>query len=154
MSRSKALAVYLTRRGKTTQSIVLTTLMNYTRTFCDLGVGRLPKEVRNWRAHKRWSSPELALDLGCGTGQGTHKLAVYFEKVIGTDPSGKQLESAVQKGNSYCIDLKNVAQSTWIRQHHLSQGNQWGNWYAWCELGSTELSSSRYSWIKLNTFVS
>ncbi|WP_447746577.1 methyltransferase domain-containing protein [Enterobacter asburiae] len=32
-----------------------------------------------------------ALDVGCGTGQLTRLLSIYFERVIGVDPSEDQL---------------------------------------------------------------
>jgi ubiquinone/menaquinone biosynthesis C-methylase UbiE len=39
---------------------------------------------------------ELAIDLGCGTGQVTSVLAQHFDKVIGFDTSAKMLESATK----------------------------------------------------------
>lgn len=38
----------------------------------------------------------LALDMGCGTGQLTVKLASHFDAVIGVDPSVEQIANAVQ----------------------------------------------------------
>lgn len=40
----------------------------------------------------------LAWDCGTGNGQAAIKLADYFDKVIATDPSAKQLSSAIQHG--------------------------------------------------------
>lgn len=37
----------------------------------------------------------LAVDVGCGSGQGTVLLAPYFTKVVGTDVSPAQLEMAL-----------------------------------------------------------
>jgi SAM-dependent methyltransferase len=37
---------------------------------------------------------KIALDVGCGTGQGTRPLAAYFDQVIGVDVSESQLEAA------------------------------------------------------------
>lgn len=39
---------------------------------------------------------ELAVDVGCGSGQGTVLLAKHFASVVGTDVSPAQLEMAVQ----------------------------------------------------------
>lgn len=44
-------------------------------------------------------SHELAWDCGCGTGQATISLAEYYDKVVGTDISDKQIENAVKKEN-------------------------------------------------------
>lgn len=39
---------------------------------------------------------ELAVDVGCGSGQGTLLLAKHFASVVGTDVSPAQLELALQ----------------------------------------------------------
>lgn len=39
---------------------------------------------------------ELAVDVGCGSGQGTVLLAKHFASVTGTDVSAAQLEVAAQ----------------------------------------------------------
>lgn len=39
-------------------------------------------------------SADLAVDVGCGTGQLTAQLAPYFESTIGIDPSADQLDNA------------------------------------------------------------
>lgn len=39
---------------------------------------------------------KLAWDCGCGSGQAAVKLADYFDHVIATDSSGKQLENAIR----------------------------------------------------------
>ncbi|KAJ6655686.1 hypothetical protein lerEdw1_004739 [Lerista edwardsae] len=39
---------------------------------------------------------QLAADVGCGTGQGTHFLAKRFEKVVATDISQAQIEEATR----------------------------------------------------------
>lgn len=41
----------------------------------------------------------LAVDVGCGSGQGTILLAPYFTKVVGTDISPAQLEMALTNSN-------------------------------------------------------
>lgn len=38
----------------------------------------------------------LALDVGCGAGQGTVRLCDYFHKVIGIDTSVSQIHCAVE----------------------------------------------------------
>jgi len=68
---------------------------------------------------------DLALDVGCGNGQATVKIATFFKHVIGTDPSEGQIKNAIPldnveykilpaedsglKGNSF--DLITVAQA-------------------------------------------
>lgn len=39
---------------------------------------------------------ELAVDVGCGSGQGTVLLAKHFASVVGTDISPAQVEVALQ----------------------------------------------------------
>lgn len=39
---------------------------------------------------------ELAVDVGCGSGQGTVLLAKHFTSVVGTDISPAQMEMALQ----------------------------------------------------------
>ena len=43
---------------------------------------------------------DLAIDIGCGTGQATFPFAKHFKKVIGFDPSIGQLEQAKDLGIS------------------------------------------------------
>ena len=38
----------------------------------------------------------LAVDVGCGTGQLTAQLASHFSQVVGLDPSADQLANAIQ----------------------------------------------------------
>ncbi|KAM9969545.1 hypothetical protein ACTFIR_001381 [Dictyostelium discoideum] len=45
------------------------------------------------------SKRDLAIDCGCGSGQATVKLAKYFKKVIGFEPSQGQIENAVKTEN-------------------------------------------------------
>ncbi|XP_010124842.1 PREDICTED: putative methyltransferase DDB_G0268948, partial [Chlamydotis macqueenii] len=40
------------------------------------------------------TSPELVVDVGCGSGQGTRFLAEHFKKVVGTDISEAQIQEA------------------------------------------------------------
>ncbi|XP_066433738.1 putative methyltransferase DDB_G0268948 [Eleutherodactylus coqui] len=45
--------------------------------------------------HERLNEPyELAVDVGCGTGQSTKFLAPHFRKVLGADISEAQIEEA------------------------------------------------------------
>ena len=47
----------------------------------------------------KYSGPlELAIDVGCGTGQNTYYYAGHFKKVIGTDVSPSQI-SVAKKNN-------------------------------------------------------
>lgn len=45
----------------------------------------------------------LAVDVGCGSGQGTVLLAPYFTEVVGTDISPAQLDIA--RANQYCPNV-------------------------------------------------
>uniref|UniRef100_A0A8C6UIY5 Methyltransferase type 11 domain-containing protein n=1 Tax=Neogobius melanostomus TaxID=47308 RepID=A0A8C6UIY5_9GOBI len=45
----------------------------------------------------------LAVDVGCGSGQGTVLLAPYFSQVVGTDVSPAQLENA--RANQQCANV-------------------------------------------------
>jgi SAM-dependent methyltransferase/DNA-binding MarR family transcriptional regulator len=42
-------------------------------------------------------SADLAVDVGCGSGQLTSQLASYFDATIGVDPSGEQIENAPRR---------------------------------------------------------
>ncbi|MDE1891962.1 MAG: class I SAM-dependent methyltransferase [Betaproteobacteria bacterium] len=70
-------------------------------------------------------SHERAIDVGCGSGQLTRLLSVYFESVLGMDPSFDQLRHAVKQPsiqyqsalaeqlpiNNQCADLITAAQA-------------------------------------------
>lgn len=43
---------------------------------------------------QRVDPPELVVDVGCGSGQGTRFLAEHFKKVVGTDISEAQIQEA------------------------------------------------------------
>uniref|UniRef100_A0A3B1JGU9 Zgc:162780 n=1 Tax=Astyanax mexicanus TaxID=7994 RepID=A0A3B1JGU9_ASTMX len=49
---------------------------------------------------------ELAVDVGCGSGQGTVLLAQHFTKVVGTDISPAQLEQAVKHSSAPNISYR------------------------------------------------
>ncbi|XP_054480167.1 putative methyltransferase DDB_G0268948 [Anoplopoma fimbria] len=54
----------------------------------------------SYMERKKGTKPfNLAVDVGCGSGQGTNLLAPYFAKVVGTDVSPAQLEMAVTNKN-------------------------------------------------------
>ncbi|KAF2076946.1 hypothetical protein CYY_001722 [Polysphondylium violaceum] len=48
---------------------------------------------------------DLALDVGCGNGQATFKLSLWFSKIIGIDPSVNQIKNAIQAHN---IEYRNL----------------------------------------------
>ncbi|XP_009995309.1 PREDICTED: putative methyltransferase DDB_G0268948 [Chaetura pelagica] len=54
----------------------------------------LQRAILTYLQEKRASSPELVVDVGCGTGQGTRFLAEHFKKVVGTDISEAQIQEA------------------------------------------------------------
>lgn len=49
---------------------------------------------------------ELAVDVGCGSGQGTVLLAKHFASVVGTDVSAAQVEMALQHAREPNITYK------------------------------------------------
>ena len=50
----------------------------------------------------------LAVDIGCGTGQSTRPLAPYFEKVLGFDISEAQLENAKREETPDNVEYRYV----------------------------------------------
>ncbi|XP_034995117.2 putative methyltransferase DDB_G0268948 isoform X1 [Zootoca vivipara] len=50
--------------------------------------------IFSYLEEKRVSPGQLAVDVGCGSGQSTRMLAKHFEKVVGTDISEAQIEEA------------------------------------------------------------
>ncbi|XP_059184274.1 putative methyltransferase DDB_G0268948 [Centropristis striata] len=54
----------------------------------------LISRIMSYMEKKTPNQFNLALDVGCGSGQGTILLAPYFNKVVGTDISPAQLEQA------------------------------------------------------------
>ncbi|XP_078100103.1 putative methyltransferase DDB_G0268948 [Sander vitreus] len=55
----------------------------------------LISRIMSYMEKKTSSQFNLAVDVGCGSGQGTILLAPYFTKVVGTDVSPAQLEMAL-----------------------------------------------------------
>ncbi|GLD63432.1 putative methyltransferase [Lates japonicus] len=55
--------------------------------------------IMNYMEKKTLKHFNLAVDVGCGSGQGTVLLAPYFTKVVGTDISPAQLEMALANSN-------------------------------------------------------
>uniref|UniRef100_A0A8C6WVM6 Si:ch211-93g23.2 n=1 Tax=Neogobius melanostomus TaxID=47308 RepID=A0A8C6WVM6_9GOBI len=63
-----------------------------------------PYLVSNWPLFIQMSLPApLAVDVGCGSGQGTVLLAPYFDKVVGMDISPAQLQNA--QANQTCPNI-------------------------------------------------
>uniref|UniRef100_A0A3B4ZFM1 Putative methyltransferase DDB_G0268948 n=1 Tax=Stegastes partitus TaxID=144197 RepID=A0A3B4ZFM1_9TELE len=56
----------------------------------------LMQQVLDFLEKRKGRPFELALDVGCGSGQGTLRLAKHFASVVGTDVSPAQLEVASQ----------------------------------------------------------
>ncbi|CAN2391363.1 methyltransferase DDB_G0268948-like [Pristimantis euphronides] len=57
--------------------------------------------------HERVNEPyELAVDVGCGTGQSTQILVPHFKKVLGTDISEAQIEEAKKACNHKSIAFR------------------------------------------------
>ncbi|XP_078085077.1 putative methyltransferase DDB_G0268948 [Mustelus asterias] len=50
--------------------------------------------VLDYLQRKKGKPFRLAVDIGCGSGQSTRGLASYFERVVGIDVSGAQIEEA------------------------------------------------------------
>lgn len=59
----------------------------------------LIRRIMNFIDEKKPNQFNLAVDVGCGSGQGTILLAPYFTKVVGTDISPAQLEMALSNSN-------------------------------------------------------
>ncbi|KAI3365826.1 hypothetical protein L3Q82_000817 [Scortum barcoo] len=59
----------------------------------------LISRIMSYMEKKTPNQFSLAVDVGCGSGQGTVLLAPYFTKVIGTDVSPAQLEVALTNSN-------------------------------------------------------
>nr|XP_046238835.1 putative methyltransferase DDB_G0268948 [Scatophagus argus] len=55
--------------------------------------------IMNYMEKKTPKQFNLAVDVGCGSGQGTTLLAPYFTKVVGTDVSPAQVEAALANSN-------------------------------------------------------
>ncbi|XP_047456150.1 putative methyltransferase DDB_G0268948 [Mugil cephalus] len=66
----------------------------------------LLQQVLDFLEKKKGRPFELAVDVGCGSGQGTVVLAKYFASVVGTDVSPAQLEMAVQHAKEPNITYK------------------------------------------------
>lgn len=59
--------------------------------------------------HQKGHPFELAVDVGCGSGQGTVLLAKHFASVVGTDVSPAQLELALQHADEPNITYRYVS---------------------------------------------
>ncbi|KAA8579745.1 hypothetical protein FQN60_006838, partial [Etheostoma spectabile] len=58
----------------------------------------LISRIMSYMEKKTPNQFNLAVDVGCGSGQGTILLAPYFTKVVGTDVSPAQLQMALTNG--------------------------------------------------------
>lgn len=54
----------------------------------------LRQAIISYLQEKKAIPAELAVDVGCGSGQGTHFLGEHFKKVVGTDISEAQIQEA------------------------------------------------------------
>ncbi|KAM3667209.1 putative methyltransferase isoform 3-T8 [Ammospiza maritima maritima] len=54
----------------------------------------LKHTILSYLREKKAIPAELAVDVGCGSGQGTHFLGEHFKKVVGTDISEAQIQEA------------------------------------------------------------
>ncbi|NXQ14881.1 CRG1 methyltransferase, partial [Peucedramus taeniatus] len=54
----------------------------------------LQQTILSYLREKKAIPAELAVDVGCGSGQGTHFLGEHFKKVVGTDISEAQIQEA------------------------------------------------------------
>ena len=57
-------------------------------------------EIERYAAKTRRGKPELAVDIGSGTGQATVVLRDYYQRAIGVEASESQRKSADQRGLS------------------------------------------------------
>jgi 2-polyprenyl-3-methyl-5-hydroxy-6-metoxy-1,4-benzoquinol methylase len=58
----------------------------------------------------------IALDIGCGTGELTKKLASLFTKIIGIDMSQKMVEEARKRNHFSNIEFINVDAETYLKR--------------------------------------
>ncbi|XP_036611615.1 putative methyltransferase DDB_G0268948 [Trichosurus vulpecula] len=63
----------------------------------------LQKIIFSYLEKKTTKPYKLAVDVGCGSGQGTKVLAPYFDKVVGIDISEAQINQAKQSPNALNI---------------------------------------------------
>ncbi|XP_044525363.1 putative methyltransferase DDB_G0268948 [Gracilinanus agilis] len=63
----------------------------------------LQKTIFSYLEEKTSKPYKIAVDIGCGSGQGTRLLAPYFDKVLGIDISEAQINQAKQLPNALNI---------------------------------------------------
>ncbi|KAL7369569.1 hypothetical protein ABVT39_002192 [Epinephelus coioides] len=66
----------------------------------------LISRIMGYMEKKTTNQFNLAVDVGCGSGQGTVLLAPYFTSVVGTDISPAQLEMAKAQSNPRNVSYK------------------------------------------------
>ncbi|XP_077861677.1 putative methyltransferase DDB_G0268948 [Saccoglossus kowalevskii] len=64
------------------------------------------ERIITFLGHKSSGPYNLAVDVGCGSGQSTRLLCDHFEKVIGYDVSESQVQYAVESNHSTNIEYK------------------------------------------------
>lgn len=69
----------------------------------------LVNRIMSFMQKKTPNQFDLALDVGCGSGQGTILLAPHFIKVVGTDVSPAQLEMALANNNPPNVSYRECA---------------------------------------------
>ncbi|XP_078507134.1 uncharacterized protein LOC144767607 isoform X1 [Lissotriton helveticus] len=74
--------------------------------------GELQKLILSYLKEKKGRPYELAVDVGCGTGQSTRVLASYFQKVVGIDISEAQIQEAEN-----CPCIPNVSYRVAAAEH-------------------------------------
>ncbi|CAG7838427.1 unnamed protein product [Allacma fusca] len=66
----------------------------------------LVQRVINYLKEKYSGELELAVDIGCGSGQNTYIVADYFKKVIGIDVSPNQIANAVKANERTNVEFQ------------------------------------------------
>ncbi|XP_072029688.1 putative methyltransferase DDB_G0268948 [Amphiura filiformis] len=64
------------------------------------------QRIINYVKEKRSTSLTLAVDIACGSGQGTGSLAPHFDKVIGIDISSAQINEAIRTNKDKNVEYK------------------------------------------------
>src|SRR5260370_35044139 len=76
-----------------------------------------PEEMFEQKLFELSGKDKVALDLGCGDGRFTLRMAVYFREIVGIDSSVERLklakgEQQLQEGNNVRFEQKDTSQTS------------------------------------------
>ncbi|KAG6840015.1 hypothetical protein C0991_009571 [Blastosporella zonata] len=100
---------------------------------------KLFQEVYEYHQATETTSWDVAVDLGCGTGQATAQLTGKFSRVIGVDPSQPMIDTAQRKHKGTGItfyrghseDLSSVLQDNSVDLIISGSESQAAHWFDW-----------------------